>query len=119
MLKDWFNNDYVFLGKKRVKVQKLTVAKWRELFSVVDKLPGLIIQVLMAPKEDFYAYVLNALDISFEEFARVVSILSGVDEDYIIENVGIADLFEYLSKTVKLNRLDDAVKNVKSLLPKE
>jgi hypothetical protein len=105
------------LGETRVKIEKLTIAKWRELFATVDKLPGLIIQVLSAPQEDFYAYVVTALDMAFDEIAAIVSVLTGLDADYITNNVGVDELFEYLSKTVKRNRLEDVAKNVKSLLP--
>jgi hypothetical protein len=112
------NENEMVLGEQRVKIEKLTIAKWRELFAVVDKLPGLIVQVLTAPAEDFYSYVITALDISFEEIANIVSILSGLDVDYIINNVGIDELFDYLSRTVKKNRLDSVAKNVQGLLPK-
>ena len=108
----------MYLGEKRVKIEKLTIVKWRELFGTVDKLPGLIVQVLSAPQSDFYAYVITALDIAFDEITQVVSVLSGVEAEYLTENVGVDEIFEYLAKTIKRNRLDDVVKNVKSLLPK-
>lgn len=113
------NENEMVLGEQRVKIEKLTIAKWRELFAVVDKLPGLIVQVLTAPAEDFYSYVITALDISFDEIANIVSVLSGLDTEYIEKNVGIDELFEYLSRTVKRNRLDSVVKNAQSLLPKK
>jgi hypothetical protein len=112
------HENEMYLGEKRVKIEKLTIVKWRELFGTVDKLPGLIVQVLSAPQSDFYAYVITALDIAFDEIAQVVSVLSGVDAEYLKENVGVDEIFEYLARTVKRNRLDDLVKNVKSLLPK-
>lgn len=111
------NENEMYLGDKRVRIEKLTIAKWRKLFETVDKLPGLILQVLTAPQENFYEYVLTALDLALEEVAQVVSVLSGLDFDYIVEHVGIDEQVEYLAKTVKLNRLDAVAKNVKSLLP--
>jgi hypothetical protein len=111
------NENEMMLGEKRVKIEKLTIVKWRQLFSTVDKLPGLIVQVLSAPADDFYSYVITALDIAFDEIAEIVAVLSGVDAEYITEHVGVDELFEYLARTVKRNRLDDVVKNVKSLLP--
>jgi hypothetical protein len=112
------NENEMHLGDKRVKIEKLTIVKWRQLFETVDKLPGLIVQVLSAPKEDFYTYVITALDLAFEEVAQIISVLSGLDVKYIEENVGVDELFEYLFRTVKRNRLEDVAKNVKSLLPK-
>ncbi|MEI2356056.1 hypothetical protein [Mesobacillus zeae] len=111
------NENEMYLGDKRVQIEKLTIAKWRQLFDTVDKLPGLIVQILTAPQDDFYAYVLSALDIAFEEVAQIVAVLSGVDYEYIEGHVGIDELFEYLARTVKKNRLDSIAKNVKSLLP--
>lgn len=111
------NENEMYLGDKRVRIEKLTIARWRQLFETVDKLPGLIVQILTAPQDDFYAYVISALDIAFDEVAQVVAILSGLEADYIVEHVGIDELFEYLARTVKKNRLDSVVKNAKSLLP--
>lgn len=111
------NENEMYLGDKRVRIEKLTIVKWRQLFEAVDKLPGLIVQILTAPQENFYEYVLTALDLALEEVAQVVAILSGVDFDYIVEHVGIDEQVEYLAKTVKRNRLDTVAKNVKSLLP--
>ena len=107
----------MMLGEQRVNIEKLTIKKWRQLFEVVDKLPGLIVQVLTAPSEDFYAYVVTALDLAADEIAQIVSVLSGVEVEYLQENVGVDELFEYMAKTVKRNRLDGVLKNVKSLLP--
>jgi ethanolamine utilization protein EutA (predicted chaperonin) len=113
------NENEMFLGEKRVKIEKLTIVKWRQLFDTVDKLPGLIVQVLSAPQEDFYTYIITALDLAFDEITQVVSVLSGVDAEYLTNNVGVDELFEYLTKTVKRNRLGDVVKNATSLLPKK
>lgn len=107
----------MYLGEKRVKIEKLTIVKWRELFGTVDKLPGLIVQVLSAPSEDFYAYIISALDLAFDEIAEIVALLTGLETEFIQKNVGLDELFEYLARTVKRNRLDEMVKNVKSLLP--
>lgn len=109
--------EELYLGEKRVKIEKLTIVKWRELFAVVDKLPGLLVQVLTAPQTDFYSYIITALDISLDEIANIVAVLSGLDVDYVKNNVGIDEMFEYLTRTVKKNRLDTVVKNVQSLLP--
>lgn len=109
----------MYLGDKRVKIEKLTIVKWRELFAVVDKLPGLLVQVITAPQTDFYSYVITALDLSLEEIANIVSVLSGIEVEYVKHDVGIDEMFEYLTRTVKKNRLDSVVKNVQSLLPKK
>lgn len=116
--KAMLNENEMYLHNEKVEVAKLTPVKWRELFAVVDKLPGLVIQVVSAPQDDFYAYVLQALDIALDEVINVTSILTGVDKQYIENNVGLDELAEYLFRMVKRNRLDDAVKKMTSLQPK-
>lgn len=121
MLKKFFNTNEneMYLHEKKVLIAKLTPVKWKQLFNTVDRLPGLIIQVISAPKDDFYNYVIQAFDLALEEVVDVVSILTGIDSDYINNNVGLDELFDYLQRMVKLNRLDTLAKNVKSLLPQK
>lgn len=110
--------DTVELGGKRVNIQKLTYVKWRELFDAIDTLPGIIVNVLLAPKESFYETVLVAFDFALDEIYRVVAILSGLDETYLKENAGINEVAEYLVLTAKKNDFNNVIKNAKSLLPK-
>lgn len=119
VLKQDNNASAIKLGGKTVTVKKLTPVKWKELFSVVDNLPGLIIQVMTAPQKDFYATVLHAFDLALDDIVKVVSILSEVDEDYLKNNAGLDEIVEYVALTVNTNRLDKTVKNLKSLLPKK
>lgn len=107
----------MYLHKKRVEIKKITPANWKTLFSTVDKLPGLVIQVFSAPAGSFYMTVIQALDIALDEIIEVVSVMTGIDKDYIANNVGLDELVEYITRMVKHNRLDSIAKNVKSLLP--
>lgn len=113
------SDNAVYLGNKKVDVKKLTPNLWRKLFGTLDRLPGLIMQVVLAPKEDFYSYVLSACDIALDEVEAVVSVLSGIDKEYIAEHAGLDEIIDYLVKTAKKNNLNSVVKNVKSLLPEQ
>lgn len=113
------NKNEMYLQKKRVEIVKLTPEKWKKLFNTVDTLPGLIVQVITAPKEDFYAYVVEALNLALDEVVEIVSVLTDVEREYITKNVGVDEIFEYLQRMVKRNRLDSIAKNAKSLLPKK
>lgn len=110
-------SDSVYIAGKRVTVKKLTPNKWKELFGTIDRLPGLVIQVLSVTTDDFYAYALNAIDLAMDEIIDVVAVLTKLDRDFIADNAGIDEIIEYLQRTVKINRLDTLAKNVKSLLP--
>jgi hypothetical protein len=109
--------DEMWLGEKRVKINKLTPNRWRDLFAAVDRLPGIIVQVISAPQDDFYATVVAGLEVAMDEVIEIVAVLSDLDADYINAEVGVDEIFEYLTRTVKKNRLDSVAKNVKSLLP--
>jgi hypothetical protein len=118
MFEGFKRKDSVELAGKRVQIAKLTYVKWRELFDAIDTLPGIIVNVLLAPKESFYETVLVAFDFALDEVYRVVAILSGLDEDYLKENAGINEVAEYLVLTAKKNDFNNVIKNAKSLLPK-
>ncbi|WP_163093876.1 hypothetical protein [Bacillus velezensis] len=110
--------DSIQLGKYPVEVAKLTPAKWKQLFAALDKIPFLILEVFSAPKTDFYSYLVSAIEVGMDEIVEITALLSGVDAEYIREEVGTDEIIEYITLTVKNNRLDSQAKNVKSLLPK-
>ena len=109
-------DNEVRIGEKRVQIKKLTPVRWRELFGTIETLPNLILQVLAAPKEDKRGYILAAIDEGLDEVCEVVAMLSGLDSEYVKNEVGLDEIIEYLAKTAKYNRLGDAIKNTKSLL---
>lgn len=118
MLKRVFTKENeVMLGEKKVKIEKITPRKWKELFGVIDTLPNLIIQVITAPREDFVAYLLSAIEFGLDEVIEVVSVLTGIERDYLHDKVGVDELIEYFARMAEYNNLERVLKNVKSLLP--
>lgn len=111
------NENQMFLHEKKVEIPKLTPDRWKKLFDKVDMLPGLIVQVLLAPKDDFYPTVISAVQLAMDEVTEMVAILSDLDVEYVRKNVGLHEIIEFLVKTVKRNQLGEMVKNLKSLLP--
>lgn len=112
------NENQMFLHEKKVEIPKLTPDRWKQLFEKVDMLPGLIVQVLLAPKEDFYSIVVSAAQLAMDEVTEMVAILSDLEVEYVRKNVGLHEIIEFMVKTVKRNQLGDMAKNLKSLLPK-
>ncbi|MCY7439446.1 hypothetical protein [Bacillus altitudinis] len=107
------------LGDKTVQIPKLTPVKWKALFEVVDRLPHLFITVLSTSgQEDFASTLVAAAKLAMDEVAKIVAVLSGLDEDYILENVGTDEIIDFLIAVVEKNRLQSVAKNLKSLLPK-
>lgn len=115
----FLNENQMYLHEKKVEIPKLTPDRWKQLFEKVDMLPGLIVQVLLAPKEDFYTVIISAAQIAMDEVTELVAILSELEVEYIRKNVGLHEIIEFLARTVKRNQLGEAAKNLKSLLPKK
>ncbi|MBG9603962.1 MAG: hypothetical protein ACQEW2_02390 [Bacillota bacterium] len=109
----------MYLHEKKVEIPKLTPDRWKRLFEKVDMLPGLIVQVLLAPKKDFYTVVVSACQLALDEVTDIVALLSEVEVEYIRKNVALHEIIEFLTKTVQRNKLDEMAKNLKSLLPQE
>ena len=113
------NDSQMYLHEKKVEIPKLTPVRWKQLFEKVDMLPGLIVQVLLAPKEDYYQVVVSACQLAIDEVTEIVALLSNLEVEYIQKNVGLHEIVEFLTKTVQKNKLDEIAKNLKSLLPKK
>jgi len=109
--------DTVMLGDKRVKITKLTPKYWRELFEAIDLLPSLIVNVAKAPSDQFMAYALTAAEVAMDEVIEITHILTGIDRDYLENEVGLDEIIEYFSKMAEYNSLEQMLKNMKSLLP--
>ncbi|WP_178023018.1 hypothetical protein [uncultured Paenibacillus sp.] len=101
---------------RTVKVRKIVVGQWLELFGAVQSLPQLIIGALGARPEERAAYVVVAIEQSLEEVVRVVSILTGLDTEYLIKNAAADEVFEFFMETAKVNNFGDLLKNVQSVL---
>ena len=116
------DENYAMLGDKRVEVAKLTYTKWKSLGEAIDLIPDIMLNVMAAANKDrgsIGAYIFVAIDHAFEEVVRITAALSEVDEEYLKDNAGVSEYVEYLTKMAKKNDFAAAVKNVRSLLPKQ
>lgn len=101
---------------KTVQIKKITIGQWQRLFDVIGALPQLIINVLTAPPKDRTAYAVVAIQESFQDIISTVSVLTGIEEEWLIDNVSLDELLEYFVKTAKKNNFDVIIKNVRSVL---
>jgi hypothetical protein len=116
-LSQFFSNEnYVKMGNKKVRIEKITFEKWVLLREVLDIIPGLVMQVWLSRGEHFYKSVYAAIDVAFEEIIQVISVLSGIDEEYLKKNAGIDEVFNYFVKTAHKNDFFKIIKNGQSLL---
>ncbi|MFE8697982.1 hypothetical protein ACFYKT_16695 [Cytobacillus sp. FJAT-53684] len=113
------NENKMYLHEKKVDIPKLTPDRWKRLFEEVDMLPGLIVQVMLAPKEEFYSVVVSVCQLALDEVIEIVALLSDIEPEYIRENVALYEIIEFITKTIQRNKLGEIGKNLKSLLPKK
>lgn len=106
----------VKLGGKSVEVKKVTIAQWRELFAVTETLPQLILGVIGSSPDERATYFMLALESSLEEIVRVVSVLTGINDEYIENNASITELVEYFTQVAKVNDFAGLLKNVRGVL---
>ncbi|MBJ6364146.1 hypothetical protein ACFOQM_23270 [Paenibacillus sp. GCM10012307] len=109
--------ESVVIGDKTVPIPKLTIAKWRQLFDVVEALPQIAVTVLTTRgSEQFTTTVMAALQLAADEAIRIVSVLSGLDAEYIEQHATLNDVLEFIRLTAEKNDLELTLKNVKAAL---
>jgi len=106
----------VKIGNKSVPIRKITIAQWKELSSVIQSLPQLVMTVINAPANDRTAYIMVAIEEALDDVIRATAILTGLDAEYIEANASIDELFAFYAETFKVNNFAEIAKNVQSVL---
>lgn len=110
------SGDGVFLGDKLVEIPKLTPAKYKLLFGRIETLPQVIAHIVSARgKSDFMSTALIGVDIALDEVVEVIAILTGIESEYIRENVGINELTTFIVQTLEKNDLSATIKNFRAV----
>lgn len=110
------SNTTLKIGSKTVQVRKVTIAQWRELFGAIQTLPQLLISVIGAPPAERTAFIVVAIERSFDDIVRVTSLLTGLDEEYVENNASLDELVAYFAEMLKANNFPELLKNVKGAL---
>lgn len=108
--------NVVQLGDRTVKVRKVAVGQWRELFAAVNMLPELIMGVMSAPAENRAAYLFAVIDHALNDIVQVVSILTRFEPEWIEENVAPDELMAYFVAVARVNDFGGLLKNVQGAL---
>lgn len=109
-------SDTVKIGGKSVKVRKITIAQWRELFTVIETLPQLLITVTTAAPADRLPMLVVAIEKSLGDIVNVVSVLTEIDAEWIENNVGVDELITFFVETARVNNFGALLKNVQGAL---
>lgn len=108
--------NVVQLGDRTVKVRKVPVGQWRELFAAVNMLPELVMGVMSAPAENRVAYLFAFLEHALNDVVQVVSVLTGFEPEWIEENVAPDELMAYFTAVARVNNFGGLLKNVQGAL---
>lgn len=116
-MRNLFTRSHKFnIGDKPVYPDKITIAQWKVLFRTVDAVPQLIVETILAPKDEKVAYAVVAIERSIDEVIAITSVLTGIEAEYIEQNASIDQLIAYFTELVRINDFSSIVKNVKSVL---
>lgn len=106
----------VTLGGQAVKVRKVTIGQWRELFTVVGTLPQMLVSVMTAPAESRVSYMLAVMESAVDDVVNVVAVLTGLEPSWINENVSPDELMAYFVAVARVNDFGGLLKNVQGAL---
>ena len=109
----------VVLGNKKVPVPKITYYHFKNITEKIDTLPVLVGSIVAAPKESLKETIFVACELGFEEVLEIVSILTGLEVEYLQTKVGLSEVASYLVKVAEVNDYYEAVQNIKSLFNKD
>ncbi|WP_162174494.1 hypothetical protein [Paenibacillus sp. FSL R7-269] len=106
----------IILGGQAVKVRKVTIGQWRELYSVVGNLPQMLISVVTAPTDSRIPYLLAVVESAIDDVVNVVAVLTGLEPAWINENVSPDELMAYFVAVARVNDFGGLLKNVQGAL---
>lgn len=106
----------VLLGDRPVKVRKVTIKQWRELFSVVGTLPQMLVSVMTAPADNRISYLLAVIESAIDDVVNVVAVLTDLEPAWINENVSPDELMAYFVAVARVNDFGGLLKNVQGAL---
>lgn len=110
----------MYLGEKLVEVVKVTPEMFKKLSRVMENIPAFAFKLMnVADEETFQAYLIAAMDFIADEAVEVTHVLTGIEKEYLSNNVGISDIFQYLKAVADRNDITALVKNLMSLPAKE
>jgi len=109
-------SDTVKIGGKSVKIRKITVAQWRELFTVIETLPQVLLTIMTAAPAERLPYLVVAIEKSISDVVNVVSVLTELDADWIENNASVDELVTFFVETARVNNFGEMLKNVRGVL---
>jgi hypothetical protein len=109
--------DVIMLGNKRVEIPKLTRTRLKKLSDHIGTIGDYLVKLFLTPEENRAVYIVAGMDVAVDEIYELTSILSDLPVEYLDEHASLAECTEFLKLTWEKNDINQALGNVKGLIP--
>lgn len=119
MFKKLFGKNKVIavLGGKKVEVKSLPVGFYTGFLPRLEQLPAVIVKLALAKDgDDATASVFAAMEVCENEFYLVLSELTGLDREFLINKVAPNEIIHYLQMLAEVNEFAIIVEKLKRML---
>jgi len=116
---------------QKILVKKAGLGRWKQIINALKKLINMLPEFLEAkgienPEAfidslsytDLIAMIPDILDMAADEFINLLSIGTGLEVDFLEENVGIDEAIDLVEAIIQVNDIFGAVEKGKNLIPR-
>jgi hypothetical protein len=117
MMLGFLKKDVIMLGNKRIEIPKLTRTRLKKLSDHIGTIGDYLVKLFLTPEENRAVYIVAGMDVAVDEIYELTSILSDLPVEYLDEHASLAECTEFLKLTWEKNDINQALGNVKGLIP--
>lgn len=116
---------------QKVVVKKAGLGRWKQIINAIKRLFNLLPEFLQTkgiedPEAfidslsytDLIALIPDILDMAADEFINLLAVGTGLDVEFLEENVGIDEAIELVEAIIQVNDIFGAVEKGKNLIPR-
>lgn len=116
---------------QKVVVKKAGLGRWKQITNAIKRLLNLLPEFLQTkgiedPEAfidslsytDLIALIPDILDMAADEFINLLAVGTGLDVEFLEENVGIDEAIELVEAIIQVNNIFGAVEKGKNLIPR-
>ena len=116
---------------QKVSVKKAGLGRWKQIINAIKKLINMLPEFLQAKGiedqeafidslsyTDLIAMIPDILDMAADEFIHLLAIGTGLEVDFLEENVGIDEAVGLVEAIIQVNNIFEAVEKGKNLIPR-
>lgn len=116
---------------QKVVVKKAGLGRWKQITNAIKRLFNLLPEFLQTkgiedPEAfidslsytDLIALIPDILDMAADEFINLLAVGTGLDVEFLEENIGIDEAIELVEAIIQVNNIFGAVEKGKNLIPR-